>query len=92
VLVFAGFSRNDKSALLLAESTTINAGSDVDDFVDQAWIVPDMNQRYGQHVWTSMQDGARVQTASSTMACLEMTATVIEDWPACSPDLNPIEN
>lgn len=40
-----------------------------------------------------MQDGARCHTAKSTMAFLrKKKIKVIEDWPAQSPDLNPIEN
>jgi transposase len=38
------------------------------------------------------KDGARVHTASSTMADLTTMGTVIDNWPACSPDLNPIED
>jgi hypothetical protein len=39
-----------------------------------------------------MQDGTRVHTASSTMAHLTTMTTGINNWPACSPNLNPIEN
>jgi hypothetical protein len=39
-----------------------------------------------------IQDVARVHTVSSTMQYLCTMATVIEDWPANSPDLNLIEN
>jgi hypothetical protein len=39
-----------------------------------------------------IQDGARVHTASSTMAYLTTMAAVIDNWPPCSPDLNPIES
>jgi hypothetical protein len=51
----------------------------VDGFVDQSGIIPDMNQQYGAHEWTYMQDGAGIHTASSTMAYLKTMAMVIED-------------
>jgi hypothetical protein len=38
------------------------------------------------------QDGARVHTASLTTAYLMTMAIVIDNWPACSLDLNQIEN
>jgi hypothetical protein len=38
-----------------------------------------------------MEDGASVHTASSTMDYLRTMVSVIEDWPASSPDLNTIE-
>jgi hypothetical protein len=85
-------SKDYKSALVIAESETINAESSVDDFVDRYGIIPDMNWRHGPHGWPYMQDGARIHTASSTMAYLTRMATVIDNWPTCPPDLNPIEN
>jgi hypothetical protein len=62
-MVFAGSSKDYKSALIAIESGTVKAESPVDDFVDQSGIIPDMNTRYGPQQWTNMQDGARVHTA-----------------------------
>jgi hypothetical protein len=92
VMVFAGISKDCKSALVIADSGTINTESYVDDFVHQSRIIPDMNQRHGPHRWQDTQDGAHVHTTSSTMAYLTTMATVIDNWPACSSDLNSIEN
>jgi hypothetical protein len=39
-----------------------------------------------------MQEGASVHTAASTMPYLRDIVNAFEDWPAGSPDLNPIEN
>ena len=47
-------------------------------------------QRVG---YVFMQDGARAHTAASTIRYLEgNTIRFFRDWPARSPDLNPIEN
>jgi transposase len=39
-----------------------------------------------------MQDNAPIHTAKSTMDWLKINKINVLDWPACSPDLNPIEN
>ena len=46
-----------------------------------------------QHNKIFMQDGARCHTAGSTIDYIERKGVeYINDWPASSPDLNPIEN
>ena len=43
--------------------------------------------------WIFMQDGARPHTAKATIELLEEeTPDFIEEWPANSPDLNPISD
>jgi hypothetical protein len=46
-MVFAGISKEYKSALIAIEPGTVNAESSVDDFVDQSGIIQDRNARYG---------------------------------------------
>jgi transposase len=49
-------------------------------------------EQIGGENWRFLQDNATVHTSNSTMQWLEEHGVDMEDWPARSPDLNPIEN
>jgi hypothetical protein len=52
-----------------------------------------MKQKLQQRGVRLVQDGARCHIAQSVMAYLQKSKIeVLSDWPAYSPDLNPIEN
>ncbi|KAJ6239137.1 transposable element tc1 transposase [Anaeramoeba flamelloides] len=52
-----------------------------------AWIIYMVKKN-----WLFMQDGAPAHTAKTTITYLEKKCNILQNWPANSPDLNPIEN
>lgn len=90
-MFFGGIAYNYKTPLIAMEGN-INAARYVDDCIDGTGLILDMNKIYGFWQWTLMQDGASIHTCSDTMIYLENMCNVLSNWPANSPDLNPIEN
>lgn len=61
----------------------------------QTYLLPAMNQLFGNETWKFMQDHASSHDAKNTQLWLSQNLRQFygkEDWPAKSPDLNPIEN
>lgn len=59
-------------------------------------LEPEVSQIFaaaGQEGYTYLLDGAPAHTAKSSKAFIQQSSiNVLQDWPANSPDLNPIEN
>ena len=91
VMVFGGISERYKTPLI-SICGTINALDYIDECIDATGLIPSMNQAYGPRNWCLMQDGARIHTCMETMSYLSQYCNVLPNWPANSPDINPIEN
>ena len=56
------------------------------------FMIPSADDLYGDADFIFQQDLAPAHTARSTKTWFDAHAITVLDWPANSPDLNPIEN
>lgn len=88
VLVWGGIMNGQKTRLIVIQGN-INAQSYIRDVL-QPEVVPFIN-RNGPNI-SLMHDNARPHTAAVTRRFLANNNVNVLDWPANSPDLNPIEH
>lgn len=89
IMIFGVIGVGYKSRLLIVDST-INTQKYIEN-CEKVGFINDLNALHGPLNWIFMQDGATCHTAEAAMQYLEEECDVISDWPANSPDLNPIE-
>jgi hypothetical protein len=87
--IFAVIGDHDKSKLLFIEGT-INAAKYIQNIEDLGFI-DELDQIHGEFNRIFQQDGATCHTAAEVVDWLEESVDLITNWPANSPDLNPIE-
>ena len=89
IMVFGVIACGYKSELVV-----INNSVDSEQYIEnmkKSKFIDNLNEKLGPFEWLYMQDGARCHTSAMAMEWLEDKVDVITDWPANSPDLNPIE-
>lgn len=89
VMVWGCISGQGMGALHICNGT-VNAEAYVQ-ILEQA-MVPSKRRLFGRRRCIFQQDNAKPHTARITSAWLRRHRTRVLDWPACSPDLSPIEN
>ncbi|KAJ6226609.1 transposable element-related [Anaeramoeba flamelloides] len=91
VMFFGGIAYDWISTLIKCPKR-VNAESYRKCLVSKYGLFTGMDNLHGKKNWLFMQDGAPAHTAKTTITYLEKKCNILQNWPANSPDLNPIEN
>jgi transposase len=88
VMIWGGFSIRGTTTLYIGHGS-INSEKYCQILNEN--LLPTINVLHPEG-WTLMQDNATCHTSLKTKSWLKENEVAIMSWPACSPDLNPIEN
>jgi hypothetical protein len=89
VMIFGVIGPDYKSRLLFVEGT-IDAERYIRNLSDLGFI-EELDHKHGALEWIFQQDGAPCHTSQKAVDWIEENCDLLSEWPANSPDLNPIE-
>ena len=91
VMIWGGIGYNFKTKLVFIEGS-VTADSYFEDIILGSGMIQDADNRWELGRWVLQQDNARPHVANTVFQSLDyLEIHFIDDWPPCSPDLNPIE-
>lgn len=90
IMIYGAIGLGYKSKLVFCNEGIDAAG--YRSVIDKSEMEQDLNAKYGAGNYIFMQDGAPAHSSQHTTPFLQKRFTFIKDWPANSPDLNPIEH